>query len=335
MIPHTTSYTFPKTIPAVCRSRDTWNDLDIAGHCFWLGLMYTGVACFEVGGRRVKAIAPCFLCFDDRISPRLVSKRGVRCDSIYFDPTFINVNMTSARVHGNDYDQMAAMFDLFILKPFTDEEHFVFPLFDECLGSTKQMFGGMEREFSQQTDWFWSCRSRSYFMELIFLLEYAYNFSQRIDDENRVVTARNVHLQKALLYIGAHFAEGITLLDIVRASGINHTTLTHLFRDELGMTPVGYLWHHRIQVAAKQLEFTALPIKDIAARCGFQTVQHFSRKFRSHTGETPSEFRTNKLRARMENFGQVGMCRTLPEERASFSAESNRTPTEFPEKERI
>ncbi len=312
MIPTTTSFTYPKTVPAVCRSRDTWEDLDIAGHCFWLGMMYTGEASFEVDGRRIEAIAPCFLCFDDRHSPRLLRKKGVRCDSIYFDPTFINVNMTSEQIHGSDYDKVAAEYDLFILKPFTDRERYVLPLFDECLGSTKQMFAGIDRELSNQTDWFWSCRSRSFFMELIFLLEYAYSYSRRMENEGNVVTARNIHLQKALLYIGSHFAESITLVDIVQASGINHTTLTQLFRAELGMTPVGYLWHHRVQVAAKQLEFTALPIKDISARCGFQTVQHFSRKFRSHIGETPSAFRAEKLRSRMEGFGQSGICRSKP-----------------------
>ncbi len=304
MNPITTSSVYPKSVPAICCGRDTWEDLDIAGHCFWLGLMYTGEACFEVNGRRIEAIAPCFLCFDDRCSPRLLRARGVRCDSIYFNPTFVNVNMTSERIHRADYHEIASTYGLFLMKPFTDAEHFVLPLFDECLGSTKQLFARMEQELSRQSDWYWSCRGRSYFMELIFLLEYAYNYSLRMETETAVVTARNVHLQRALLYIGSHFSESITLLDIVQASGINHTTLTHLFNRELGMTPMGYLWHHRIQVAAKQLEFTALPIKDISARCGFQTVQHFSRKFRSAMGKTPSDFRTDKLRARVEGFGR-------------------------------
>ena len=45
------------------------------------------------------------------------------------------------------------------------------------------------------------------------------------------------------------------------------------------MTPIEYVWHHRLVVAKKFLEFTDLPIKDIALRCGFKTTQHFSRKF--------------------------------------------------------
>ncbi len=112
-------------------------------------------------------------------------------------------------------------------------------------------------------------------------------------------------LQRALAFIGSHFSESIRLADIVTAAGINHTTLTDLFNRELSMTPVGYLWHYRVQVAAKQLEFTSLPIKDISVRCGFKTVQHFSRKFSAAMGQTPSDFRTEKLRARIEAFGKA------------------------------
>ncbi len=308
MQPMTIGQTFSKSVPVTCRRRDAWDDLDIARHCFWLGILYTGRARFEVDGRMVDAVAPCFLCFDDRHSIRLVRKTGVLCDSVYFDPTYININMTSERVHSPNYDKIAAEYDLFRLAPFTDEERSVFPLFAECTAKVKQMFAGMEQELTRQTDWFWTCRSRSYFTELIFLLEYAYSYTLRMEEEGSVAQSKNAHLQRALLYIGSHFAENITLLDIVQASGINHTTLTHLFHDELGTTPVGYLWHHRVQVAAKQLEFTALPIKDISARCGFKTVQHFSRKFLSATGQTPSEFRERHLQERRKGLQNDHTC---------------------------
>ncbi len=308
MIPITTSIQFPKTAPALTRSRDPWNDIDIGGHCFWLGLMYTGEATFELDGRRIRATAPCFLCFDDLHSPRLIHKRGVRCDSVYFEPTFLNINMTSERIHAENYEEIAARYDLFLLTPFTDTKHFVFPLLDECIDKVKEMFASMMREFTKQTDYFWTCRSRSYFTELIFLLEYAYSFTLQMESGAAPTATRNVYLQKALVYIGGHFSKDITLPDIVRAAGINHTTLTRLFREELGRSPIDYLWHHRIRIAQRQLEFTVLPIKDIAARCGFKTVQHFSRRFLEATGETPSAFRQSKLRARQNGLGLAGGC---------------------------
>ncbi len=308
MIPYSSSIQFPKTAPVLTRSRDTWDDLDIGGHCFWLGLMYAGEATLEVDGRRIRVTAPCFLCFDDRHSPRLIRKRGVRCDSVYFEPTFLNISMTSELIHSESYEALAAEHDLFLLTPFTDTGHFAFPLLDECIGKVKEMYAGMERELTRQSDWFWTCRGRSYLTELIFLLEYAYSFTLQMERGEGTVAARNSYLQKALIYIGGHFSEDVSLADIVGAASINHTSLTRLFKEELGMSPIEYLWEHRLRIARRQLEFTALPIKDISARCGFKTVQHFSRRFLEATGETPSTFRQNKLRARKNGLGQVGGC---------------------------
>lgn len=77
------------------------------------------------------------------------------------------------------------------------------------------------------------------------------------------------------------FDESITLLDIAKAAGINHTTLTVLMKEELGLTAIEYLMKYRVTVAEKQLEFTSVPIKDIANMTGFKTVQHFSRVFKA------------------------------------------------------
>jgi AraC family transcriptional regulator of arabinose operon len=68
------------------------------------------------------------------------------------------------------------------------------------------------------------------------------------------------------------------------------------------MTPIEYLWHHRLVVAKKFLEFTNLPIKDVAARCGFKTTQHFSRKFEETVGVNPTAFRIAEVSRRKKSF---------------------------------
>ena len=109
-------------------------------------------------------------------------------------------------------------------------------------------------------------------------------------------------LRGAVLYIENRFDESITLPDIAKAAGINHTTLTALMKEELGLTAIEYLMKYRITVAKKQLEFTSVPIKDIANMTGFKTVQHFSRVFKAHTGFTPAEFRKNAVQKRKEDL---------------------------------
>ena len=83
---------------------------------------------------------------------------------------------------------------------------------------------------------------------------------------------------------------------------MNHTTLTALMKEELGLTAIEYLMKYRITVAEKQLEFTSVPIKDIANMTGFKTVQHFSRVFKAQTGATPAEFRKNAVQKRKDDL---------------------------------
>lgn len=59
---------------------------------------------------------------------------------------------------------------------------------------------------------------------------------------------------------------------------------------------------YRITVAKKQLEFTSVPIKDIANMTGFKTVQHFSRVFKAQTDITPAEFRKSAVQKRKDDF---------------------------------
>ncbi len=303
MQPVTTSATFPKSILAICRPDDPLDDLDIENNCFWLGLLYKGSATFDVGGKTIKAKAPCFICFDETQSPRLVQKKNVRCDSVYFNPTYININMTFENIHSANYREMAACYDLFMCSPFTDREQYVIPFYEESFNSVKRMYAGMVQEFTCQTDWYWSCRSRSYFMQILMLVDRSYGYAFFDAELHGMAPLQNNHLRNAVVFVESHYMEPITLADIVEAAGINHTTLTRVIKAELGVSPMEYVWRQRLRVAQKLLEFTDLAVKDVAERCGFKTINHFCRKFEQCTGMTPTSFRARQLQKRREGFG--------------------------------
>ena len=142
-------------------------------------------------------------------------------------------------------------------------------------------------------------------MEIIIALErmyglIGYGIKHQISDNAPII--KNPKLRDAVLYIESRFDESITLPDIAKAAGMNHTTLTALMKEELGLTAIEYLMKYRVTVAEKQLEFTSVPIKDIANMTGFKTVQHFSRVFKSQIGATPAEFRKNAVQKRKEDL---------------------------------
>lgn len=287
-----------------CLRDGSLNNIDIKDKCFLLIILTKGKLKFKVGGEAVTAAAPAFLCFDETENPVLVSKTKARCTCIYFHPKFLNINMTFEILRSNNYEDIASTHDMFLLKPFTDKAR-VIPICESQLEKTERAAEYMQRELEEQRDWYWSCRGRSYFMEIIITLErmyglIGYGINHHKADNSPII--ENSKLRDAVLYIEGHYSEDIKLSDISVNAGVNHTTLTALMKQELGCTAMEYLMKYRITAAKKQLEFTSVPIKDIANMTGFKTVQHFNRIFKQIIGTTPAEFRKNAVAERKKGI---------------------------------
>lgn len=80
-------------------------------------------------------------------------------------------------------------------------------------------------------------------------------------------------------------------------AGLQHISrrrLDALFRSEIGSTIAAQILEHRLAKAALLLsggEAANLPVTEIAFRCGFKEVGHFSRSFRRRFDVPPSQFR--------------------------------------------
>lgn len=57
------------------------------------------------------------------------------------------------------------------------------------------------------------------------------------------------------------------------------------------MSFVQYLQHYRIEQAKKKLQFTHLPISEIAEQVGYSNSAYFSRVFKRTTTYTPNQYR--------------------------------------------
>ena len=287
-----------------CVRNDRLRNIDIKDKCFLLIILTAGKLEFKVENERLYAATPAFICFDETADPVLISKQKAQYTCIYFHPEFLNVNMSFEMLRKKDYGDIASTHDLFLLKPFTDKAYVV-PIAEAQLEKITQAARDMQEELKNQRDWYWSCRGRSYFMEIIIALERMYGligYGVTYQKSDNTPIVKNAKLRDAVLYIESRFDESITLPDIAKAAGMNHTTLTALMKEELGLTAIEYLMKYRITVAEKQLEFTSVPIKDIANMTGFKTVQHFSRVFKNHIGVTPAEFRKNAVQKRKDDF---------------------------------
>jgi AraC-like DNA-binding protein len=93
-------------------------------------------------------------------------------------------------------------------------------------------------------------------------------------------------------FIHAQLADpGLTLGDVARAAHVTPAHLVRAFRAEHGTTPIAYLWQQRVSLGVDLLANTGLPLGVVAARAGFRTAHHFSRRVRQATGMPPGALR--------------------------------------------
>jgi AraC-like DNA-binding protein len=280
------------------------SDIDIKDKSFLLIILKKGRLEFKLGNKRISAIAPAFICFDETENPVLSLKLKAEYTCLFFHPRFLNINMSFELLRSEEYTDIATTHDMFMLKPFIDKAY-VIPILESQIENILNSADYMGYELDVQRDWYWSCRGRSYFMEVIIALERMYGligYGQTKEKPDSYFKIENPKLHDAVLYIESNYSENINLAHIAANAGLNHTTLTKLMKDELGCTATQYLMQYRVKVAKKQLAFTEVPIKDIVNMSGFKTVQHFGRIFKEQTGLTPAEYRKRAVQRRKETI---------------------------------
>nr|WP_129785200.1 AraC family transcriptional regulator [Promicromonospora panici] len=190
--------------------------------------------------------------------------------------------------------------------------------FDEHLDTSETLVRGrMENATAQMRTWLESLRpTRTLSSALTYLAREAVTTERtRLTADGALVDAlatallwrfiaefRNLpaalpgSIEDARLFIHRHLEQPITLTDIARAASVTPAHLVRMFRAHMDTTPIHYLWDRRISLGVELLTSTGLPVGSIAARCGFKTSFHFSRKVKESTGLAPTELRTSTSR---------------------------------------
>lgn len=88
-----------------------------------------------------------------------------------------------------------------------------------------------------------------------------------------------------------HFERSWSLADLGEIAGLAPTYLAAQFTRAVGTSPRQYLLARRIDRAKHLLATSNLSITAVGVDVGFASSQHFSRKFRSVTGQSPREYR--------------------------------------------
>ena len=116
------------------------------------------------------------------------------------------------------------------------------------------------------------------------------------------ISCTDSRVEAAATYLRDHSAEPFTLLLLSRRLGLSPSRLAHRFRAEMGVAPGCYLETVRLARAQHLLGATVWPVKEIAARVGFEDAGYFSRRFRRRIGCSPHAYRTGIVSATTKTF---------------------------------
>lgn len=101
-------------------------------------------------------------------------------------------------------------------------------------------------------------------------------------------------IQKAIDYIGFHYAEDISLNTVADYVYLNRDYLSRQFKKEVGINFSEYLMTLRMKQARRLLETTNMRISDIALSVGITNMSYFSTVFHKSFGCKPNDVRKQK-----------------------------------------
>jgi AraC-like DNA-binding protein len=100
-----------------------------------------------------------------------------------------------------------------------------------------------------------------------------------------------IRLLPVLSFIEEHLKESGSLRDLAARVALNPVYFSNLFSSTMGMPPIRYINHRRIERSKELLLISQLSIKEIAAQLGFEDPLYFSRVFQKQEGLPPLRYR--------------------------------------------
>ena len=173
-----------------------------------------------------------------------------------------------------------------------------------CVGVTspeaKALAPGLYESFSE-ADWYWEriaeaikgggespdSEKLDLLCGLLALVILRHSTSKRMERPDDYAEAARSELD-------AHFREDVDMRALAGKLFISPDYLRQVFRQNIGESPLGYLIRKRLETACELLNFTELPIGEVAQRVGLDNAYYFSRIFRKKLGCSPSEYRRRR-----------------------------------------
>lgn len=92
-------------------------------------------------------------------------------------------------------------------------------------------------------------------------------------------------------YLEDHFRENLSLPELGKQFHISPSRLSHVFKEQTGMSVLNYVLQLKLGEAQHLLMNTSRPVGEIGEELGFYETSHFNLMFKKYTGMAPLAYR--------------------------------------------
>lgn len=114
----------------------------------------------------------------------------------------------------------------------------------------------------------------------------------RINPEDEAALSQEC--QKIKEYLDQNFTSPITLDSLSETVYISKHYLSHLFKEQTGISPIKYLTSKRMEKACELLSETELPVSEVSKAVGYENPLYFSQVFKRVYGISPVKYRMGR-----------------------------------------
>ncbi len=149
-------------------------------------------------------------------------------------------------------------------------------------------FAKIEKKFNLQ--------SMNFKMECINLLYGVLLFLLKTVNKKYIPNGKKDILQPAIDYIANNYYDSTITNDrLAAACGISTIYFRKIFERVYEISPIKYLNNFRMEKAKSMLLSDIESITLVAQNVGYNSIYHFSKMFKIHTGMSPSEYKNARL----------------------------------------
>lgn len=120
---------------------------------------------------------------------------------------------------------------------------------------------------------------------------------------NEPETKGSSYVDLAMHYIYQHLDQPIKVAEIATTLNISTSYLSRIFRQTVGMSVNAFVTSTKMKQASHYLQYTNVPIQQIAGRLGYTDSYYFSRVFKKTFRVSPRQYRqrlTDQLRRKLD-----------------------------------